>query len=98
MIKGTMSHSADLSSKREQFICLISGSLVFLISLVISRIYTGGDQVGYHNVYAVVSGLGLDDRWRDIHSIYQSRISALAEQIRTHSVSFFLSITCSAKS
>jgi len=76
MITDTMSHSTDLSSKREQLICLISGGLVFLISLVISRMYTGGDQVGYHNVYAVVSGLGLDDRWRDIHIIYLSRISA----------------------
>jgi hypothetical protein len=37
--------------------------------------YTGGDQVGYHTVYNLISGLGFGDNWTDIHSLYLSRIS-----------------------
>jgi hypothetical protein len=69
-------HSANLNGKREQLICLASGFLVFLISLVISSLYTGGDQVAYHSAYEIVSGLSVYDRWYDIKSIYQSWVSS----------------------
>jgi hypothetical protein len=69
-------NSIGLNGKREQIICLASGLLVFLISLIISRLYTGGDQHSYSNAYVVVSGLGLGNQWHEIQMIYQSWISS----------------------
>lgn len=76
MSSDTMRPSTTLDSKRESLICLISGSLVFMLSLVISCLYTEGDQIGYHNAYEVVSGLGFNDKWHEIRAIYTSRVSS----------------------
>lgn len=76
MNANIMNHSNGLSGKREQLVCLASGCLVFLISLIISSLYTEGDQEGYHNVYKAVSGLGFDAHWSEIRIIYLSRIYA----------------------
>ncbi len=76
MSKSITNNSIGLNGKREQLICLTSGFLVFLISLIISRLYTKGDQYGYSNAYSAVSGLGFGDKWPAIQTVYQSWISS----------------------
>lgn len=46
---------------REDFLNVAVSLIVFVFSLLLSQIYTGGDQFGYHNAYSLVEGLGLRD-------------------------------------
>ncbi len=68
---------AQSNAKQEQLICLANGAIVFLISLIISRMYIGGDQIGYHNAYTALGGLGLGDQSSEIWTIYQTWISSV---------------------
>ncbi len=68
--------SKGMSSQAESIACISSGFLVFIISLVVSPLYTAGDQSAYHIAYSIVGGLGMNDHWQDIFAIYNSRISS----------------------
>lgn len=57
---------------REVYLNVTVSLIVFVFSLSLSQIYTDGDQVGYHNAYRLVEGLGL----RDGFSIYEKNISS----------------------
>lgn len=48
------------------------GLFVFFASLMISRLYVGGDQFGYHRAYSLIEGLDLQDGY----FIYQKNISS----------------------
>jgi hypothetical protein len=56
---------------REALVCILTGCLVFAVSLLISGWYTQGDQVNYHAAYEAIRGLG----WSDSRALYDSRIS-----------------------
>lgn len=58
------------------------GVVVFFTSLVLSRLYVEGDQLGYHRAYSLMEGLGL----RDGFIMYEHNVSG-AEYVH-----FFLSL------
>jgi hypothetical protein len=58
------------------------GVVVFFISLVLSRLYVDGDQLGYHRAYSLMEGLAL----RDGFVMYTHNVSS-AEYVH-----FFLSL------
>lgn len=47
------------------------GVVVFFCSLLLSRLYVGGDQFGYHHAYSLMEGLGL----RDGFVMYEHNVS-----------------------
>ncbi len=58
------------------------GVVVFFASLVLSRLYVDGDQLGYHRAYSLMEGLGL----RDGFVMYEHNVSG-AEYVH-----FFVSL------
>lgn len=58
------------------------GVVVFFTSLVLSRLYVEGDQLGYHRAYSLMEGLGL----RDGFVMYEHNVSG------PEYVHFFLSL------
>lgn len=58
------------------------GLVIFVVSLMLSRIYVNGDQIGYHQAYKLMEGLGL----RDGFVMYEHNVSG-AEYVH-----FFLSL------
>ena len=48
------------------------GLTVLIISLIISSLYTGGDQIGYKNAYSLIEGLGI----REAFPIYDHNVSS----------------------
>jgi hypothetical protein len=62
----------ESGSKREALVFILTGFMVFAISLYISPLYTGGDQEAYHLAYEAVRGLW----WGDGRGLYHSKISS----------------------
>lgn len=49
---------------KEELVFLLVEAVVLVVGLVVCRLYTGGDQVGYRAAYDVVAGLGPAEAWR----------------------------------